>query len=125
MDIPGQGNQNRTNETFDFDKAIADIRKAAEVLTKPHAKETLQAVQDAVKAVAAVQDALKAVPLPDAVKAIAIQDAVKAVAVSDAVKGVVPVSPEMKDVIRTVVSEEIARAVDMIRSAAAAASKKE
>ncbi len=133
------------SSSFDFEKAIADIKRAAEVLTRPEAKDTLQAIQDAAKAVAAVTDAVKAVAVSDAMKAVAVQDAVKAVAVSDAVKAVavqdavkaVAVSDAVKAVavqdavkavaglvsdareqIRGVLAEEIARAVQMVRDAA-------
>jgi hypothetical protein len=125
------GDENTT--PFDFDRALADIKRAAEVLARPEAKETVQAIQDAVKAVAAVQDAVKAVAVQDAVKAVAVQDALravavvdaaKAVAVQDAVKAVALATSEIKDMVRTSLSEEVARAVEMIRSAAENASRK-
>jgi hypothetical protein len=127
------------DQSFDFDKAIADIRHAAEVLAQPESKQAFQAIQDAVKAVTAVQDAVKAVTVQDAVKAVAVQDAVKAVAVIDAVKAVavqdavkaVAVQDVAKAVagvvagareeFRTAISEEIERAVQMIRDAAKSA----
>jgi hypothetical protein len=115
------------SSSFDFEKAIADIKRAAEVLTRPEAKDTLQAIQDAAKAVAAVTDAVKAVAVSDAVKAVAVQDAVKAVAVSDAVKAVAVqdavkavagLVSDAREQIRGVLAEEIARAVQMVRDAA-------
>ncbi|HLM98024.1 MAG TPA: hypothetical protein VK335_01995 [Bryobacteraceae bacterium] len=124
--------ERREDQPLDFDKAIADIRRAAEVLAQPEAKQAIQAIQDAVKAVTAVQDAVKAVALTDAAKAVAIQDAMKAVAVSDAVKAVAVqdavkavavVVAEAQQTFRTAISQEIERAVQMIRDAAQKAGK--
>ncbi len=104
--------------SFDFDKAVADIQRAAEILAQPESKQAFQAIQDAVKAVTAVQDAMKAVAVQDAVKAVAVQDAVKAVAVQDAVKAVAGVIAGAREDFRTAISQEIENAVQMIRDAA-------
>lgn len=110
------GNRERLEDpSFDFDRAIADIRRAAEVLAQPEAKQAFQAIQDAVKAVTAVQDAVKAVAVSDAVKAVAVQDAVKAVAA---------VVAGAREEFRTAISHEIERAVQMIRDAAKSAGQK-
>jgi hypothetical protein len=127
------GNPERAEEpSFDFEKAIADIRRAAEILSQPESRQAFLAIQDAVKAVTAVQDAVKAVAVSDAVKAVAVQDAVKAVAVQDAVKAVAVqdavkavagVVAGAREEFRTAISQEIERAVQMIRDAAKSAER--
>jgi hypothetical protein len=132
MDKPNEDRRKAvpgSTDPFDFDAAVEAIRRAAEVLARPASREALTAIQDAVKAVTAiqdavkavaVQDAVKAVAVQDAVKAVAVQDAVKAVAVQDAVKAVAGIAAVAQDSIRSVINEEVARAAQLIREAAAA-----
>jgi len=140
---PESGAATPVGEEDQFGRAVDAIRRAAEVLSTPQGRESLaaisdaadavNAVQDAVKAVAiqdavkavAIQDAVKAVAIQDAVKAVAIQDAVKAVAIQDAVKAVAiqdavkaVASPDPTSTIRSIVAEEVAKAVAEIRRVA-------
>jgi hypothetical protein len=121
-----------------FAGMVEAIRRAADVVSRPEGQEAIAAIMDAAKAVNAVQDAVKAVAIQDAVKAVAIQDAVKAVAIQDAVKAVaiqdavkaVAIQDAVKAVaggdgstdpaatIRAIVADEVAKAVAEIRRAA-------
>lgn len=127
---------------FDFDRAIAAIRRAAAELAKPEVQAALtvvgegaramSSIQDAVKAVAvndpvkavAIQDAVKSVAIQDAVKAVSIQDAVKAVAIQDAVKAVVGGMSD-PDWSTPDATERLTKILSAIHSAAEAARKKE
>lgn len=95
-----------SKEDFDFDKALAAIKKAATELAKPEVKRSFAIVNEGAHAAAAVQDAMKAVSIQDAVKAVAIQDAVKAVAIQDAVKAVA-----IQDAMKAVGIQDAAKAV--------------
>jgi hypothetical protein len=140
----GTGHFSRAIETIRAAAAkLSDVRASLPA----HAAEAVAAIQDAVKAVA-IQDAVKAVAIQDAVKAVAIQDAVKAVAIQDAVKAVAAIQDAVKAVaiqdavkavaiqdavkavalqgreggdepLRQLVREEVAKAIALVREAAA------